>query len=88
MMEVSYFFVFKGLAILMEHPKEIHADNAGRTHNILDYAIKFQDNTGIYCVHGENQTDLDCNRLMREKKITNLEYLESKSLQKEALTNN
>jgi hypothetical protein len=34
-------------------------------------------------VHGNNEIDLDCNRLMKEKKITNLEYLESKSIEKD-----
>ena len=83
MMECSYFFVFKSAVILMEHPKEIHIDNKGKSHNILDFAIKFYDNTGIYVVHGNNEIDLDCNRLMKEKKITNLEYLESKSIEKD-----
>ena len=82
-MECCYFFVFKGHVILMEHPKEIHVDNNGKSHNILDYAIKFRDNTGIYVVHGNNEIDIDCNRLMKEKKITNLEYLESKSMENE-----
>ena len=83
MMEASYFFIFKGTVILMEHLLEFHIDSNGKTHNILNYAIKFRDNTGIYVVHGNNEIDIDCNRLMREKKITNLEYLESKSMEKE-----
>ena len=87
LLEVSYFFTFKGVAILMEHPKEIHLDNNGRNHNLNDFAIKFQDNTGIYVVHGKNVSELNIPQLMQDKKITNLEYLESKSLEREIENN-
>lgn len=83
MMECSYFFVFTKLVILMEHPKEIYIDNNGNNHNVNDFAIKWYDNTGIYAIHGEILDRLDIPKLLKEKKITNLEYLEVKSKEKE-----
>ena len=85
MMEVSFFFVFKGLTILMEHPKELKVDGKGSTHCTTGYAVTFQDGTGIYVVHGNNLTEEefnDCDKLYKEKRIDNLEYIEMKARQR------
>jgi len=79
MMECSCFFTFEKVVILMEHPKEIHTDSKGNNHNMDDFAIKWYDDTGIYAIHGEIFDRLDIEQLFKDKKITNIEYLESKS---------
>ena len=79
MLECSYFFVLKGLVVLMEHPLEFHVNNKGITHSVVDFAIKFRDNTGIYVLHGKEVTQEEFKnkeKLMKENKISKLEYLE------------
>jgi hypothetical protein len=79
MLECSYFVILKGLVILIDHPLEFHIDNEGYTHNASDYAIKFRDSTGIYVLHGQEVTQeefKDKEKLMKENKISKLEYLE------------
>jgi len=79
MLECSYFIVLKGLVVLIDHPLEFHVDNKGYTHNASDYAIKFRDGTGIYVLHGQEVTKEEFKnkeKLMKENKISKLEYLE------------
>ncbi|MGH7974954.1 MAG: hypothetical protein ACREBR_05470 [bacterium] len=83
LLDCSYFITLRNFVILIDHPLAFHVDGQGKTHNHLNHAIKFRDDTGIYVIHGQqlNETEFnDKKKLLEQKKITNLEYLEMESV--------
>ena len=69
----------------MDHPLEFHIDGKGITHSTTGPAIKFQDGTGIYVIHGKNLTKKEFNesdKLYKEKRIDNLEFIEMQAKQR------
>jgi hypothetical protein len=88
MLECAYFITLKGFVLLMEHPLEFHVDGKGITHSTTGPAIKFRDNTGIYVLHGQEVNEKEFNdndKLYKEKRIDNLEYVEMKAKQRQLI---